>query len=278
MAHSGNRKRTKRIANDNPLYGDLFHGKLDAQGVDIPTGGVYQQHPEEPEPREPVASGEEPSFWRSINGWHLTTCTIFLIFTAFLYWLAISMWVPQDMRDIAGYTDKGAARDLTAILRNANGGEVVFTEAEINRYLRDTCRMRQTGVMAILSHSEGVALRIHDGYCEFIIDRLIGSNLHQTTSVYLTFRRVTERGRQTVRMDICGGEPMLGGSPRGGRIGRVDFPQQYMRMLQPPLETLTTCYKDFFDIIHEHGYFPTFTKGGNGRDATVLLTPMNSFS
>ena len=278
MAPSGNRRRPKRIANDNPLYGDLFRGELESRGEDIPASGVYQRHPDEPEPHEPAEPEEEVSFWKNLNGWHLATCTIFLLFAAFLYWLAISMWVPQDMHDIAGYTDKGAARDLTAILRNANGGEVVFTEAEINRYLRDTCRMRQTGVMAIISHSEGVALRIHDGYCEFIIDRLIGSNLHQTTSVYLTFHRVTERGRQTVRMDISGGEPMLGGSPRGGRIGCVDFPQQYMRMLQPPLETLTTCYRDFFNTIREHGYFPTFTKGGNGRDSTVLLTPMNSFS
>ena len=278
MAPSGNRKRPKRIANENPLWGTLCNGQEGQQDASIPASGFYHHPADEPETREPAEPEEEQSFWKSVNGWHLATCTIFFLFAAFLYWLAISMWVPQDMHDIAGYTDKGAARDLTAILRNANGGEVVFTEAEINRYLRDTCRMRQTGVLAIVSHSEGVALRIHDGYCEFIIDRLIGSNLHQTTSVYLTFHRVTERGRQTVRMDISGGEPMLGGSPRGGRIGCVDFPQQYMRMLQPPLETLTTCYRDFFDTIREHGYYPTFTKGGNGRESTVLLTPLNSFS
>ncbi len=279
MASSGNRRRTtrsKRTAEGEPLWGGLFTGAEEQPEIPAPRS---RQPEDEPEPAHVYAPQESAlSFWKNINGWHLCTYILYFIFAALLYWLAISMWVPQDMRDIAGYTDKGAARDLTAMLRNANGGEVVFTEAEINRYLRDTCRMRQTGIMAIVSHSEGVALRIHDGYCEFIIDRLIGSNLHQTTSVYLTFHRVTDHGRQVVRMSICGGEPMFGSTPRGGRIGCMPFPQQYMRMLQPALETIPDCYPDFFGMIREHGYYPTFTKGRGGRDSTVLLTPIDSFS
>ena len=281
MASGNNRRRSKNhTAKDRQLWGNLFDSTAE-QRLDISDATAFYHNPaEEPEPaRVPQdAPQARASFWAGINGWAVCATSIFLIFAAILYWLVIGMWMPQDLDDIAGYTDKGAARDLTALLRNANGGEVAFTEAEINRYLRDTCRMRQTGVMAILSHSEGVALRIHDGYCEVVIDRIIGSNLHQTTSVYLTFSRVNEHGRQVVRADFSGGAPMLGSTPRGGRIGCITLPQHCMRMLQPSVETLLTCYADFFQIIRERGYFPTFTKGGNGQDSTVLLTPMNTFS
>ena len=276
MASGNNRKRTKGTARENLLWGNLFDKNQDA-GEDI-GAAFYPDRRAEQEPAPPQEPQPQGSIWSRINGWAVCAVSIFLLFTATLYWLVICMWVPQDLRDIAGYTDKGAARDLTALLRNANGGEVAFSEAEINRYLRDTCRMRQNGIMAIISHSEGVALRIHDGYCELIIDRIIGSNLHQTTSVFLTFHRVNEHGRQVVRVDFSGGQPMLGSTPRGGRIGCISLPQHCMRMLQPSVETLQSCYADFFEIIRERGYFPSFSKGKEGHDSTVLLTPMNSFS
>lgn len=276
MASGNNRRRTTRTTKDRQLWGNLFDKNADA-GQDINSTSFYQDPPEEPAPPAPEEPLPRRSFWAGFNIWGLCATAIFLIFAGILYWLVISMWVPQDLKDIAGYTDKGAARDLTALLRNANGGEVVFTEAEINRYLRDTCRMRQSGIMAIISHSEGVAMRIHNGYCEIIIDRIIGSNLHQTTSVFITFRRVNEHGRQVVRADFSGGKPMLGSTPRGGRIGCVDLPQHCMRMLQPSVETLQACYADFFEIIRECGYFPTFTKGANGQDSTVRLSPVNSY-
>ena len=276
MASGNNRRRTTRTTKDRQLWGNLFDKNADA-GQDINSTSFYQDPPEEPAPPAPEEPRQRRPLWENFNIWTLCATSIFLIFAGILYWLVISMWVPQDLKDIAGYTDKGAARDLTALLRNANGGEVVFTEAEINRYLRDTCRMRQTGIMAIISHSEGVAMRIHNGYCEIIIDRIIGSNLHQTTSVFLTFHRVNEHGRQVVRADFSGGEPMLGSTPRGGRIGCVDLPQHCMRMLQPSVETLQSCYADFFEIIRERGYFPTFTKGANGQDSTVRLSPVNSY-
>lgn len=274
MAPGNNRRRKKPTVKENPLWGNLFDKAVD-DGHELNTP-FYRDREEEPRPAPPPQ--ETGPFWSRINGWAVCATSIFLIFAAVLYWLLISMWTPQDLTDVAGYTDKGAARDLTALLRNANGGEVAFTEAEINRYLRDTCRMRQSGVMAILSHSEGVALRIHNGYCELVIDRIIGSNLHQTTSVYLTFYRATEHGRPVVGVSYSGGEPLLGSTQRGGRIGRVSLPEHCMRMLQPSVETLLTCYADFFEIIRQRGYFPTFTKGENGHDSTVLLTPMNTFS
>lgn len=276
MASGNNRRRTTRTTKERQLWGNLFDKNADTE-QDINTTTFYQDPPEETSPPAPEEPLPRRSFWAGFNIWGLCATAIFLVFAGILYWLVISMWVPQDLKDIAGYTDKGAARDLTALLRNANGGEVVFTEAEINRYLRDTCRMRQSGIMAIISHSEGVAMRIHNGYCEIIIDRIIGSNLHQTTSVFITFRRVNEHGRQVVRADFSGGEPMLGSTPRGGRIGCVDLPQHCMRMLQPSVETLQACYADFFEIIRERGYFPTFTKGANGQDSTVRLSSVNSY-
>lgn len=284
MASINNRKRTKKKPKDNPLWGDLFT-RVDSD-KELTGKHLYPEKAPKPVPvpipvptRAPAPTRRSypwRSLWNKLNVWSIAAITVFLVFSTCLYWLVVNMWIPQDMRDIAGYTDKGVARDLTAIVRNANGADIIFTEAEINRYLRDTCRIRQDGVMAIFSRSEGVALRIHDGYAEFIIDSIIGSSWHQTTAVHLSFSTITEHGRQSVKVSFCGGEPMMGNMPRGGSIGRVPLPQHYMRMLQPSLESLLTCYKEFFDTIREQGYCPTFTEGKNGHDSTVRLSPMPS--
>ena len=83
--------------------------------------------------------------WRRFNFWSILAVIVFLTFTAVLVSSVIRMWTPQNMRDIAGYSDNGSARDIAALLRNANGREISFTEAELNRYLKETCRIRQTG-------------------------------------------------------------------------------------------------------------------------------------
>lgn len=273
MPSGGNRKRNRRrTGTDRALWGGLFK-KEDEAHWDFTKGTLYQPDGEEDDTPRFSPSTMLSLLWQKFNVWTTTAILLFLSFTVTLGVLILNMWIPQDMSDIAGYTDKGSSRDLTALIRNANGKEVTFTEAELNRYLRTTCRLRQTGIFSIVAKCQGVAVRIHDGYAEVVIDRIIGSNLHQTTSANLSFSITTEHGRPVLNVDFCGGSPLLGNMPRGGTIGKVNVPQHHIRMLKPALETLLACYPEISSLVEQHGYCPHFNKGNNGTDSTIRLVP-----
>lgn len=272
MASGENRKRNrKRAGKDRSLWGSLFKREDDVQ-EDFMRHTFFQNAEEEEAPRfSPY--GALTLLWRKFNFWTTTAVLIFLAFTTMLLLLLLNMWRPQELNDIAGYTDNGTARDLAALIRNANGHEISFTEAELNRYLRDTCRLRQTGIFSIIAKCQGVAVRIHDGYAEIVIDRIIGANIHQTTTVNLTFSRRIEHGRPRLKVDFNGGEPLLGNMPRGGSIGHVNVPQHHIRMLKPALETLVACYPDIIEQVELYGYCPEFTRGSNGMESRIRLIP-----
>ena len=203
MAGITNKKRTKkRTEKDTSLWGFLFD--KNGEGMDI-TKRAFFSRPGEEETEDGEEGEDERrnvllEVWRRFNFWSILALLVFLTFVAMLSSTVVSMWTPQNMKDIAGYADNGSARDLSALLRNANGQEIVFTEGEINRYLRDTCRLRQTGIFSIITHGQGVAVRIHDGYAELVIDRMIGANIHQTTSVNLSFQQETVHGRPILKV------------------------------------------------------------------------------
>lgn len=276
MPGSSNRKRTKkRTEQETTLWGFLFN--KDEQSQDI-TKSAFFGHPgeEEEEAREAQQTSQRnilQELWSRFNFWSIIACIVFLIFTFTLINAVVSMWTPQNMRDIAGYSDNGSARDLTALLSNANGQEISFTEAEINRYLRETCRLRQTGIFSIITHGQGIAVRIHDGYAEVVIDRMIGANIHQTTSINLTFNQEIEHGRPILKVNFQGGVPLIGDIPRGGSIGKFGLPDRHISMLAPALRTLMDCYPEFSAVIEEHGYCPFFTKGQNGNESRIRLVP-----
>lgn len=273
MPGSNNRKRTKqRPEEETSIWGFLFSNE--EQGEDITKSAFFGRPGEvedadaQPEPQNILLD-----LWRRFNFWSILAAIVFLTFTAVLVNSVISMWTPQNMRDIAGYSDNGSARDITALLRNANGSEISFTEAEINRFLKETCRIRQTGIFSIITHGHGLALRIHNGYAELVIDRMIGANIHQTTSVNLTFRQETEHGRPVLKVEYKGGAPLSGDVPHGGNIGQFGIPDRHVSMLTPALRTLLDCYPEIASLIEEHGYCPYFTKGVNGNENRVRLVP-----
>ena len=273
MASGGNRKRNRRRAGaDRSLWGFLFK-KDDENSQDFTKGSFYAPEGEEDDTPRFSPATLLNLLWQKFNFWTTTAILLFLAFTFMLGMLLLNMWIPQDMSDIAGYSDKGTVRDIAAIIRNAGGKEVTFTEAELNRYLRSTCRLRQTGLFSIIAKCNGVGVRVHDGYAEVVIDRIIGSNLHQTTGVHLSFSRITEHGRPVLKIDFCGGEPLLGNMPRGGSIGKINVPQHHIRMLKPALETMLACYPEITSLIEKYFYFPQFHKGKDGADSTIKLIP-----
>ncbi len=221
-------------------------------------------------------SGYTRNLWSRLNFWSIFATAIFLLFAGSVVFLVIQMWNPQDTSDIAGFSDKGAPKDLTLALKNAGGAEISFTEGEINRYLRDSCSMRQGGIFSLIAHEHGTAIRIQDGYAELVIDRLLSTHLHQTTSVYLSFARAMRDGVPALRVDFRGGPPILGSLPCGGSIGKANMPQRLMEMLRPAFKTMLDCYPDFLRLVEQYGYYPEFTAGRNGEEGRVRLIPFSS--
>lgn len=277
MARIGNRKRTHKSKEPEgrSLWGSLFNKDAEGEeGEDFTRATTYSPHGDDEEdeelPEESFLASLRRKLRHSFNFWTMVSVSLFLSFTLLLLLLLVKLWVPQDLSDIAGYNDTAAARDLTALIRNANGAPVSITEAELNRYLRDTCRMRQTGIFSIITHCQGMAVRIHNGYAELVFDRLMGANMHQTTAVYLTFTQENHLGSPDLKVELRGGEPLLGSMPNGGSIGSVALPQRHVLMLRPALESFITCYPDIAELVREHHYCPVFTADGKDRRLTLI--------
>lgn len=270
-AQNRRRKRKKGGADDRSLWGFLF--RKDAQNPNFLTRSFYADEEESADEDEGQTRGVLREILARVNVLTCVAALVFLIFTGWLISTVWRMWSPQSLNDVAGYQDQGSSRDLLVMLKKANGGEVSFSEGELNRYLRETCRMRQTGLFSLIAHVQGLAVRVHDGYVELVVDRIIGANIHQTTSVNLSFRQETHLGRPELKVDFHGGKPLYGSIPRGGKIGRVAVPQRPVEMLKPALETLLDCYPEIVSIIEEYGYCPHFVEGSNGAEGRVLLLP-----
>lgn len=278
MARGGNRKRSKKQkaeGNSRSLWGSLFQERQEDENS-LHRSFFSHTHDDyvptdEEEDETPLPFWQR--LWKSFSIWSAIAVGIFVFFTAFLFLLLVRMWSPQDLSDIAGYQDGGRARDLENLIVNANGAPITLTEAELNRYLRDTCRMRQTGIFSIIASGQGVAVRVHDGYAELVLDRVLGSNIHQTTSVNLSFRQENKLGRTELCVDFRGGAPIAGSMPRGGSIGSIGVPQRHIRMLKPALETLISCYPQIAEAIERYQYCPLFTEGKNGAESRIHLVP-----
>lgn len=280
MATGVNKKRKHhKEPEGRSLWGYLFRPRR--MGEEMSARSFFFSHAEEEE-EEDNEENELSTLSlllrlrRRFSVWMLVSFTLFITFTAALLLTLVKMWIPQDLSDIRGYGDHAAARDLAAMIRNANGGAVTITEAEINRFLRDTCRMRQTGIFSIITHGQGVAVRIHNGYAELIFDRIMGANMHQTTAVNLSFTRENHLGTPELHMDFQGGEPILGGMPNGGRIGLIAMPQRHILMLKPAIESLFSCYPEIAELIREYHYLPVFSAGSSSDNRCMTLVPYTS--
>lgn len=264
------RKRRTKRPDSGSLWGFLFHNSTPPN--DMTRGTLYAQPEEEDDDYAPQR-GLLAELWSRFNFWSFLATVLFVSFVAVLIYGVTRMWQPQSLKDIAGYNDKLPAKDLSVLIRNANGGVISFTEGELNRYLRDTCRMRQTGIFSIFANAQGVAVRVHNGYAELIIDRLVGANMHQTTAVNLTFHRDIVHGRPSLSVEFHGGPPLMGNMPRGGKIGTVGIPQKHIQVMQPALKTLLECYPDIVAATEEYGYCPIFEKESPESEGRITLIP-----
>lgn len=276
MAHSENRKR-----NQPGFFRSLRQRFFSRHRVSSAEEEVLREsmfpHPDD-EDDEAVARmrpkrGWISGLWFRFNVLSTVAMLLFLGFTALLYYILLQLWIPRDMSMIPGYSDQSPTPDLRERLRRAAGSEVSFTEEEVNRYLSQTCRVRQTGIFSLLAHAEGVAVVFHDGYAEVIIDRSLSANLHQTSSLDLHFSREMEHGLSVLKTHFNGKVPLTNKIPRGGQIGSADVPERCVQMLRYALDSLLICYSDIVGMIHENNYLPVFS---DGKVTLVPTTPDNN--
>lgn len=259
MAAAVNRRRKRKGGRSgNSPWGSLFaKGELEES---TPQRGFFPRTDDEEERESEGSRSIVHAVWQRFNFLSLLATFLFLSFTCFLYYALFRLWKPQEMTDIAGYRDQGSVTDIKAKLINANGAEISFSEEEINRYLAKNSRARQTGIFSIIAHAQGAAFRFHNGYAELVIDRIIGSNLHNTTSVYITIERTENHGVHSLSVALRGGEPIMESVPEGGRIGQVRVPPRCTQMLQPALNSLMACHPDIVKTIMEQDYLPVFSE------------------
>ncbi len=220
---------------------------------------------------------EEEQIIEASGGFHplkIVAALIFLSFISLILLVSFEMWRPQQLSDLPGYHDKTLAKDLSAFIRHAGKQEIRLTEAEINSYLGESCRIRQKGISALLAQPSGVALRCHDGYGELIIERMLGTNIKHSVSVYLSFSRHVVNGTPVIELELSGGKPILGHFPRGGHIGHLPLPQRYMQILTPGLESLAALYPDFSTLVLDGSYLPSFRKATNTQEGLLILSPL----
>ncbi len=267
VATNNHRRHSRRKKETLELWGSLY-------GASLPENAVLPIREED----HPARGNESQPFKRRFNGWKFTAALLLCFLLSAVGILLALSWMPQDLSDVQGYGTQGAVTDLPSVFQNAvqNGEEAVFTEAEINRYLQDTLKFGQRGVFNVIARPCGVAVRIHDGYAELILDRLLGARLHQTISVYLTFRSIREDDGTKINLEYRGGSDILGSMPRGGTIGLISVPERYILILHPSVEGIRKTYEGFFSQIADSGYLPRFIKDENGGDNRLILQPPSS--
>lgn len=254
------------------MWGSLF--TKNRQEENLTQATIYSPVLEdgEEEQETPGSGSLFRKLWMLSNFWAMMALLLFVTFIITMIVITVRMWQPQDLSDIEGYNDTIPSRNLERLIcRKAPLREViVIPEADINRYLRDTCRIRQDGFFSIFSQGHGIAFRFHDGYAELIIDRVFGHDSHQTTAVNISFTREVTDEQPKLNVALRGGSPIFGTIHRGGRIGKLAVPQRHITILQPALESLKGSYPAICEVLLDNGYCPFFEEG------RVVLRPYST--
>ncbi len=265
MAATNHKRRNRKKKETLELWGSLYDAAV--------PGEPASPFPE-PAADEAPLPGEREAAPR-FNIWKAVASLLMFLTLGAIGFLVALTWIPQDLSDMQGYRSAGEAPDLPGIFRRAAAQreEVVFTERDINRYLNNTLKFGQEGLFTIIARPYGVGVRIHNGYVELVLDRLIGSQVHQTVSIYLTFTIRESEGAREIVLEYRGGAPILGTMPRGGKIGLVPVPERYIVMMHPAIEGIKETYDDFFTQIAKSGYLPQFVRDRQGGDNRLILYP-----
>lgn len=265
MASGGNRRRNRKRRHKSlrALWGSLFRRNTDTEGDDVTHGTLYENDEDEIAGDATDRFSRFKQIWVQISLWKLIAGVLFVILVGSLFITVYRMWSSQDISDIEGFHDNVPSRNLARIIctKTAVGEPIIIREDDVNRYLRDTCCIKQDGFFSIFAEARGVAFRFHKGYAELVIERAFGPLSPQVTTVNISFEVEITDGQPHLKAHLRGGDPIWGSIPRGGSIGSMAIPQKHIVVLQPALESLLACYPEIRDAIIKHGYCPYFEEG-----------------
>ncbi len=226
---------------------------------------------------EPLPDDDDPTeetLFSLINPWRVLAFLVFLSLISSLLYILILMWWPRSMDDIKGLADDGIeARDLAALIAQTKGAPISLGEAEINRYLAQSCRMRQDGAVSLVARPSSLVVKIHQGYAELIITRHIASYLPQTTSVFL---RVKTEG-SSYRLELSSDRRIWGRYAEGGKLGHLPIPSHFMQLILPSLENLMEIYPEMAKLLRSELYMPDFQRVSEEAEGRLLLRPLGNF-
>lgn len=274
MASGENRRRNRRRRHKDwsALWGAFFQRANKVEDEAVTHGTLYENDEDEIAGNATDRFSRLKQIWVQVSMWKLTAYVLFVLLVGTLFITVYRMWSSQDISDIEGFHDNTASKNLTRLIcdRTAKGEPIIIREDDVNRYLRDTCCIKQDGFFSIFAETRGVAFRFHKGYAEFVIERAFGPLSPQTTTVNISFAVETTDGHPQLKAHLRGGEPIWGSIPRGGSIGSLPIPQKHIVILKPALESLLACYPEIQEAILKHGYCPYF------EDGHVELRPYQS--
>ena len=176
-------------------------------------------------------------------------------FSSLLLAFALTIMVlPQDTWNIQGY-GQGAqnqeARDLTAVLKESveRGHQITITEEELNRWIGQTLKLKQKGLLGGVVKVNGLGIRLMEGEAEIVIERsFVG--LKSTLSMLIQVRVESDETRSSKEVVLHGG-PMTRFFPplkRGGRFGRLSVPQGYLYLVKPTFFQLGDLYQEELEM------------------------------
>ena len=200
----------------------------------------------------------------------------FLISAASSLLLALAVVVvllPQDLSTIEGYGEgakRQEARDLTAVLKESldRGHEVTITEEELNRWIGQTLKLEQRGLLGGVVKINGLGMRLGENEVEIVMER---SFLGLKSTFSMMFQVLVEADEVSSSKEVLmHGGPIAKFFPalkRGGRFGRLTVPQGYIYLVKPAFYQLGTVYEEELEM--------AFRKMHDIRveDGQVVLTP-----
>ena len=194
--------------------------------------------------KEKPKRGCVPQLFFAISGFASVLMAVALVF----------MVVPQDIWSIDGYGEGAQnreARDLTAVLRESvdRGHQVTISEDELNRWIGQTLKMKQKGLLGPFVKVNGLGIHLREDEAEIVIERSF-LGLKTTHSMFVQVKVEADEVSSSKEAVLHGG-PIADFFPalkRGGRFGRLTVPQGYLYLVKPTFFQLGEVYKEEINL------------------------------
>lgn len=156
---------------------------------------------------------------------------------------------PQDLSDIQGYRPETRAPrpDVPKMLADSHerAYPVIFTEGQLNDWLRGAVQANQAGLLADKVSLTGVWVRLEDGRAEIVLERKVMGKPFTVSMYVQVVQTESEEGTKTeIRCHGGGYHEMLPFPTVGGRFGRLAVPQGFLLLVLPSFQRLSALFPE----------------------------------